>query len=367
MALQEQLDITELVDVTSQQVTLDGGLPVDSGENPFEHEIFNDHFLIEKEGVHVGLENVIDDESEIEVLWDIYQDRFADLNESTLSRQSSTKEDFIEELADPSIIKYMARNVEGVPLGFMAVEKGLFRGNDLPYWPQQNDNILQTLQNDIDESAPSFYISTIAVADRSEFEAVKTGGVILQGALKHFRQVCESLDARSLCFFDVAPKNTWLPGYIQSCGEPDPSIGFEGAEVTIAPVYRAEWHQVDLEEESIIDLISTVPEDTWVNQEAIVVVDPSVPLEIQPEKLEKPESEYCYVENFSAMQNADSEAREKLLTDLRSSGKRYALIQIERLESVDGSELPEVHIGKKLSTQYFVDMRLMDYDSVVAQ
>ncbi len=340
---------------------IDGEAQADQVGDPnslFDHEVFGDHELIESRGINVGLENVVDGE-DAEYMWQMYQRGFSALNASTLSRQSLDEEEFKEELADPGVIKYMARNPKGVLVGYMAVEKGLFLPDASPYWPQQDDDLLSAVQAEVDPNAPSFYISSFLVDKKADEYMLKTSKIILQGALRHFREVSEALEADPVCFYDFAPDNSFLPVYITETGKPDRN--FEGVEIDTWPVYVAEWYRLDTNEltpESLRQLVESMPEDAFSDLNGQLNVEDGVPLEIQPENLEGEVEDYATVTNLPSARD-DLEGAQTALTGENSvlQGKKYVLINLKRLgeaqDPVDG-------LGERLSYQSFVAQKLKD-------
>jgi hypothetical protein len=324
----------------------------------FDHEVFHDHDLIESKGIVVGLENQVSGE-DAEYMWQMYLRGFSALNASTLSRQSLSEEEFKEELEDESVIKYMARNKEGKLVGYMAVEKGLFLPDASPYWPQQDDDLLSAVQDEVDPNAPSFYISSFLVDKNAEEYMLKTSKIILQGALRHFKEVSVALDAQPVCFYDFAPANSFLPEYITSTGLPEDE--FEGVEIDTWPVYVAEWYKVsldELDEDTLSKVISKLPEESFGDKDGSIEVSRGVPLEIQPENLDGETDEYITIFNLPIGAGVSGQAAKDILGNpsINDSAK-YALVNLKRLGSVGE---PVEGLGERLSYQSFVAQKLKE-------
>lgn len=338
-------------DETSRSHTFFGGAC-------FGHEVFRDHTLIDSKGVTVGLENVVTG-SDAESMWEMYQRGFMALNASVLSRQSLDKEEFKEELEDSTVMKYMARNRSGAPIGYMAVEKGLFRTDASPYWNQQDDNLLSKLQSEIDPDAPSFYIASFLVDKDTDEYMLKASKIILQGALRHFREVCLALGAKALCFYDFAPANHYLPDYITECGHPDGP--FEGVEIETWPVYVKEWYLLPasaLTPQWIEDAQRIIPEDAFAELDGRLTVEAGIPLEIQPENLEHSPADYCTITNLPWLLSDPESAAEMLLgPDSPIQQQQHVLVALRRLGAV---QPPVPNLGQRLSHQNYVAQQLVD-------
>lgn len=338
----------------------------------FSHEVFDDHFLTERSGVTVTLDNIIEG-ADAEYIWTAYVRGYSPLNEKTLTRQNLGKEDYLEELADPSIIKYVARNQEGTPLGFMAVEKGLFREAS-PYWDPQDDELFDAIQLEADSNpdAPSFYISTMLVDELAEEYMLKTSKIILEGALLHFQEVCQTLGTNSLCFFDFAPKNGLFPRYIMESSEP--SEGYTGAPVEIDTVYTNDWYKIPISEFTVEGLRAMADKITpeSFGDSSIPAISAELPLYVQPEFLDGEVDDYAHATDLVSVTVMTDSQLEAFLAQSHDqlAGKQYVLANIKRITDIAANEAHRaehyvegvrdpLEIGERIAYQNFAAMKLV--------
>jgi hypothetical protein len=169
-------------------------------------------------------------EEEKELLWDMVQTGFSDLNAHSYDRQSMTREEFIEDTDSPYVLKYVARNKESRPIGYLSVHIGLEDIN----WTDTTQ--IAEVQEDIGPGAVPYYIGTLVIP--LDERGTSTATLLLQGAARHFREANQKTGHDSLCFFDCAHQNyPWLAQFIEKAAS-EPAGEFEGVPIKITELFK---------------------------------------------------------------------------------------------------------------------------------
>ena len=138
-------------------------------------------------------------ENEVDDLWHIIQVGFAAVNARSEHRQDMEYEEFISDIQNSNVIKYLARNATNEIVGYLSVHVGL---DEIDWAPI---SMLKTEQAKIDENAEPYYISTFVVPP--SMQGLSLGGVLLMGALTDMAEVAEVTGKNGVAFFDCAEVN----------------------------------------------------------------------------------------------------------------------------------------------------------------
>jgi len=176
-------------------------------------------------------------EPDKEQLWGMIETGFAALNSRSHEKQSMAFEEFLEDMASPTVFKYIAYNDEERPIGLMTVHTEL---DDITWSDRE---MLEKQQEAVDPTALSYYVGTLVVTP--DMRGTETATRLLQSAIRHFRDVNNESGKNSLAFFDCASANhPWLYRYVEQ--QLHPSDTFEGVTVEITEIGTEYWAKGDL-------------------------------------------------------------------------------------------------------------------------
>lgn len=211
----------------------------DSLQDLYEQELL--HTQTDDGEISVAVTRDIADEEDRMALWGMIETGFAALNSRSFELQSMAFDEFIEDVSRADVLKYVARDESGIPIGYMTAHIDM----DNISWV--NRDLLQAQQDGVDRGADSFFIGTLVVSpERRGSEAIPT---LIHAALQHFRDMNAASGRNALCFFDCAQANyPWLAEYVKSLSEP--SGDFPGVPVEIRGIGTEYWAE-DLTAESL--------------------------------------------------------------------------------------------------------------------
>jgi hypothetical protein len=143
-----------------------------------------------------------------EVLWPMVQQGFIDLNRKSYEKQDMTYEEFQADMTSPAVLKYVARDSEGKPVGYLTVH------STLASVPWVDDERIRKEQAVVDPAGNPFFVGTLVVPQ--ELRGMGVANDLIRGALRHFKQFNDQSDTDSLVFFDCARANhPWLAEFIE--------------------------------------------------------------------------------------------------------------------------------------------------------
>jgi hypothetical protein len=157
--------------------------------------------IVSRDNIRITAELQLDinDPLVVDPRWHLVMEGFEELNNKSLLRQAPTKDEFVSDLANEGVLKYIASDVESGELeGFLTVHTDL---RDI-IWADQNK--LREIQDSVGEGSSSFYVGTTVVSkDKRQTEL---SYLLLSSALDQYVELSKLQHGTSVCFFDRADK-----------------------------------------------------------------------------------------------------------------------------------------------------------------
>jgi Acetyltransferase (GNAT) family len=144
--------------------------------------------------------------AEAEEYWEIASSGFNSLNSRSLLKQSMTKDEFLADLANPSVLKFKASQ-GGEPIALFVMHTDLKNIK----WVN-NERVEEFARNDVTGEGNVFYITSLVV--KPDQQGIGAGAELLRYMCDWYKNSSSDDDHTTVILFDHGMQNSGLPEFI---------------------------------------------------------------------------------------------------------------------------------------------------------